>query len=202
MLDIEGTARTALRAAIAKMDAATQAEINATRAAVRAKQLLGDAEQTLAMLAGVDDQITSHRAHEIKTWTANGGQRPSGALPSHLVLKKAFNTEAEAKFSAAKSAHEVLSRELVTAPGHLQRQHSCSARRGCGSECRSVAADRRTSPSALDGLGVGGQAQALSAVRYSEVDGRSALIHMPATDSHDGRRSGVGFAFLITKQNE
>lgn len=49
-------------------------------------------------------------------------ERPSGALPLHLASKKAFKTDAEAKFAAARAAHEVLSKELVAASGHLLRQ--------------------------------------------------------------------------------
>jgi len=181
MLDTVTTPRTELRAAIARRDAAAQGEIDATKAAVRAKQLLDDAEQNVAMLSGVDDKIAKHRADEIKAWATNGGQRPSGALPSHLASKKAFKADAEAKFTAARSAHGVLSNELVAAPGHLQRQQ-VAVQRAAGAVLSAEA------PSLIEELhqarrtawALEYKLKSLSAVRFTEVDGRSVLIQMPA----------------------
>jgi hypothetical protein len=120
MLDTVTTPRTALRAAIAKRDAAAEAEISATKATVRAKQLLEDTEKNAALLAGVDDRIAKHRADEIKAWATNGGEKPTGELPWHLESVKSFKAEAETKLTEARSTHELLGKELVAAVERLR----------------------------------------------------------------------------------
>lgn len=120
MLDTVTTPRTALRAAIVKRDAAAQAEINATKAVVRAKQLLDDAEENVALLAGTDDRIAKHRADEIKAWATNGGEKPTGELPWHLESVKSFKAEAETRLAEARSTHELLGKELVAAVERLR----------------------------------------------------------------------------------
>src|ERR1700722_9933214 len=111
--------RELLRVAIAERDQAVIAEIEATKAAVRAKQILDDAEAQLAALAGVDQEVAAHQGSEIKAW-ANGGERPAGALPAHLISKRSLKVEAEANVAAARSAHGVLQKELLEASGRLQ----------------------------------------------------------------------------------
>jgi hypothetical protein len=120
MLDTVTTPRTALRAAIVKRDAAAQAEVDATKAVVRAKQLLDDAEQNVALLAGVDDRIAKHRADEIKAWATNGGEKPTGELPWHLESVKSFKAESETKLTEARKTYELLGKELVAASGRVR----------------------------------------------------------------------------------
>jgi hypothetical protein len=139
MLDIVTTPRTELRAAIAKRDAAAQTELNATKAAVRAKQLLDDAEQNVAMLAGVDDRIAKHRADEIKAWATNSGEKPAGELPWHLESIRTFKAEAEIKLTEARSAHELLSKELVAASGRYHDEQE-NVRRAAGAVISAEAA--------------------------------------------------------------
>jgi hypothetical protein len=112
--------RDALRTAISARGTAATTEANAARAAVRAKQMLEDAERELSTRAGVDEEIAAHRADEIRGWAANGGKRPSDALPPHLAAKKESKINAEAKVSAARSTHELLNKELVAASGRHQ----------------------------------------------------------------------------------
>jgi hypothetical protein len=174
MLD-SSNPRDALRAAIAERDAAAEAEDSAARAAVRAKSIVDDAEQMLALLAGVDDEITDHRASEIRA-----GERPSDALPPHLAAKKALKTDSEAKLSAARSAHEVLSKELVAASGRHHNEQA-NVRRAAGAVLSAEA------PPLIEELhrarrtvwALEAKLESLSAVRYSEADGRSVLIRMP-----------------------
>jgi hypothetical protein len=167
--------RDALRAAIAERDAAAEAEDSAARAAVRAKSIVDDNEKMLALLAGVDDEITNHRASEIRA-----GERPSDALPPHLAAKKSFKIDAEAKLTAARSAHDLLSKELLAASGHLQHQQ-VAVQRAAGAVLSAEAppliselAQARRAVWALED-----KLRALSAVRYAEYDGRSVLIRMP-----------------------
>jgi hypothetical protein len=182
MLDTVATPRTALRAAIAKRDAAAQAEIDATRAAVRAKQLVEDAEQNVALLADGDHKIAKYRAAEVKAWAKNGGEKPTGELPWHLESLRTFKIEAETKLIEARSTCELLSKELVAASGRLQNQEA-AVRLAAGAVLSAEAAPlieevhqaRRTLWALEDKL------KSLSAVRIAEADGRSVLIRMPAT---------------------
>jgi hypothetical protein len=125
-------ARDLLRAAIAERDEAEAAEIAATKAVVRGKQMLDEAEQTLATLASVESEINAHHAVEIKTWAMNGGERPSGTLPEHLASKRAFKVEVETKVAAARSVNELLSKELVAASGRLQGREEGVQRSAAG----------------------------------------------------------------------
>jgi hypothetical protein len=113
--------RSLLRAAIAERNLAAEAENNCARAVVRAKSIVDDAENMLAVLAGIDEEIVAHRANEIRA-AAAGGERPTDVLPPHLTAKKGFQIEAEKKLEAARSAHELLSKELVAASGRCHRE--------------------------------------------------------------------------------
>jgi hypothetical protein len=139
MLDTITTPRTELRAAIAKRDAAGQAEIDATKAAVRAKQLLDDAEQNVALLADGEHKIAKHRASEIKAWATNGGEKPSGELPWHLESLRTFGIEAAARLVEARSAQDLLSKELVAASGRCHDEQE-NVRRAAGAVMTAEAA--------------------------------------------------------------
>jgi hypothetical protein len=168
--------RDALRTAISECAAAAAAEAQAARAAVRAKSGVDEAEQTVALLAGVDDEITNHRAGEIRA-----GQRPSDALPPHLAAKKAFKADAEEKLNAARSTRELLDKELITASSR-HRDELAAVRRAAGAVLSAEA------PALIEELyrarqtvwALEAKLRSLSAVRYSEADGRSVLIRMPA----------------------
>jgi hypothetical protein len=167
--------RDALRAAIAERDAAAEAEDSAARAVVRAKSIVDDNEQLLAILASVDDEITSHRASEIRA-----GVRPSDVLPLHLAAKKALKTDTEAKLAAARSAHDGLSKELVAASGRHHNEQA-NVRRAAGAVLSGGA------PALIEDLyqarqtvwALEAKLESLSAVRYFEADGRSVTIKMP-----------------------
>ena len=117
-------ARELLRVAISERDEAAEVEANAARAVVRAKQLLDDAEQTLALLAGVDDEISAHHAGAIKAWAADGGERPSRRAARHLAAKKALRGDAEARVVTARQAQSALNKELLDAAGRLQGRNA------------------------------------------------------------------------------
>jgi hypothetical protein len=173
-------ARDLLRAAIAERDEAAAAEIAATKALVRGKQMLDEAEQTLSALASVESDINAHHAGAIESWAVNGGERPSGILPPHLEAKKTFKTEVETKVTAARSAHELLKSKLQAAAERLQGRNA-AVQRAAGAVLSAEAgplidqllAARRTLWALEDKL------KSLSAVRYAEWDGRSMLIKMP-----------------------
>jgi hypothetical protein len=139
MLNTVATPRTELRAAIAKSDAAAQAETDAAKAVVRAKQLLDDAEQNVALLADGEHKIAKHRASEIKAWATNGGEKPSGELPWHLESLRTFGIEAAARLVEARSAHELLSKELVAASGRCHDEQE-NVRRAAGAVMTAKAA--------------------------------------------------------------
>jgi hypothetical protein len=173
--------RELLRVAIAERDQATEVEANAARAVVRAKALVDDAEQALAVLAGVEDEISTHRAGAVKAWATNGGERPSGDLPPHLASKEAAKADAETKLTEARSTHELLKTELVAAAGRLQGRNA-AVQRAAGAVLSAEAEPiidqlrqaRRLVWSLEDKL------KSLSTVRVAEADGRSVLIKMPA----------------------
>jgi hypothetical protein len=131
MLDTITTPRSELRAAIARRDAAAQAEIDAARAMVRAKELLSSAEQNVALLADGNHKITKYRADEIKAWATNGGEKPTGELPWHLESLRTFKIEAETKLIEARSTYEVLRQELVAASGRYHDEQE-AVRRAAG----------------------------------------------------------------------
>jgi len=174
--------RELLRLAIAERDQAAETEANAARAVVRARQLVDDAEQTLAALASVDDEISAHHASAIKAWAASGGERPSSELPSNLSAKKASKAEAEKIVYSAKRAHELLNAELLTAAGRLQGR-TAAVERAAGAVLSAEALQlieelqqaRRKVWALEDKL------KTLGTVRVSEADGRSVLIQMPPT---------------------
>jgi hypothetical protein len=173
--------RSLLRAAIADRDAAAQAEIDAARAVVRAAQILEEAKLFYSALAGVDDEIVAHRASEIRAWAAAaGGERPSDALPPHLARKQELKVETEAKLSAARSAHEVLRNELVTASGQLQKQQVAVYRAAgviLSSGAPALIEDLRQARRAVWALE--DTLRTLGAVRFFETNGQSVLIKMP-----------------------
>jgi hypothetical protein len=173
--------RDALRTAIASRDAAAEQEVKATKAVVRAKQLLDDAEQTLALLAGLDDEITNHRAGEIKTWAENGGERPTGALPSHLASKRDYKAEVVTQLATAQSTHDMLNKELVAASGRKQdldesvlKAAAAVLRAEGDALVTELRLARRAAWTLEDRL------RSLCAVRYQAADGRSVLISAPA----------------------
>jgi hypothetical protein len=172
--------RDLLRVAISEMDEAAIAEIEATKAAVRAKQILDDAEAQLAALAGVDQEVAAHQASEIKAW-ANGGERPAGALPAHLISKRSLKVQAESHVAAARSAHELLKTELVAAAGRLQGRNA-AVQRAAGAvlsaEAEPIIDQLRQARQLVWSLE--DKLKSLSTVRVAEGDGRSVLIKMPA----------------------
>jgi hypothetical protein len=181
MLDTVTTPRSALRAAIAKRDAAAEAELSATKSMVRAKQLLDNAEQTLAVLAGVDEEINAHHAGAIKTWAANGGERPAGDLPPHLASKKAMKSEAETRVTAARAAAELLNKELVSACGRL-RDREEGVQRAAGAvliaEGEVIAEQLRQARRVVWTLT--DKLSSLLTIRYKTADDKLVLIGEPA----------------------
>jgi hypothetical protein len=180
MLDTVMTPRTELRAAIARRDAAAEAEANAARSVVHAKSLLDDAEQTGAILADVDHKIAKHRADEIRAW-ANGGEKPTGELPSHLECVRRFKGEAETKLAEARSTYEILQKELVAASarhtneqGNVQRAAGAVLSAEAEPIIDQLSAARRSVWELEDKL------RSLSTIRVADADGRPVLIQMPA----------------------
>jgi hypothetical protein len=179
MLETVATPRTELRLAIARRDAAGQAENDAAKAVVRAKQLVKDAEQNVALLADGDHKIAKFRAAEVKAWT-NGGEKPTGELPWHLESLRTFGIEAAARLVEARATYDLLNKELVAASGNLQHQAVAVYRAAAAvlsAEAPALIEDlrqaRRTVWALEDKL------RSLSAVRFPEADGRSVLIKMP-----------------------
>lgn len=173
-------ARELLRIAVAEREKAAELEANAARAAVRAKQLIDDAEQTFAALAGVDDEINAHHAEAIKAWATDGGERPGGDVPHHLISKKALKSDAESRLAAATQAHEVLRKELVAASERhenkkvgVQRAAAAVLSEEAVPLIGRLLAARRTLWALEEKL------KSLSAVRYTDWDGRQVLIQMP-----------------------
>jgi len=166
--------RSLLRGAIADRDAAAQAEIDGARAVVSAKKILDDAEQTVAMLAGVDDEIANHRAADIRAG------KSSGALPPHLAAKKDARIEAAAKINEARATYDLLNKELVAASMHLQKQQ-VAAYRAAGAilsaEAPELIEELRQARRAVWALE--DKLRTLGAVRFFETHGRSVLIKMP-----------------------
>jgi hypothetical protein len=180
MLDTVVTPRAELRAAIARRDAAAEAEASATRAVVCVKKLLDDLEQTGKIFADVDHKIAKHRADEIRAW-ANGGEKPTGELPSHLESVKSFKAEAETKLAEARSTYALLNKELVTAAGRLRDASAAvhlAAATVLGAEAPTLIEDlqnaRRTVWELEDKL------KSLSTIRVAGTNGRPVLIQMPA----------------------
>jgi hypothetical protein len=130
MLETVATPRTELRLAIARRDAAGQAENDAAKAVVRAKQLVKDAEQNVALLADGDHKIAKFRAAEVKAWT-NGGEKPTGELPWHLESLRTFGVEASARLVEARATYDLLNKELVAASERCHYEQE-NARRAAG----------------------------------------------------------------------
>jgi hypothetical protein len=173
--------RNVLRAAIASRDAAAEQEVKAAKAVVRAKQLLDDAEQTLALLAGLEDEITNFRAGEIRMWAENGSERPTGALPPHLASKRDYKAEVETKLSAARSTHELLSKELIAAVGRKQDLDESVQRAAAAvliAEGNTIVTELHLARRAVWALE--DRLKSICSVRYKAADGRSVLIGAPA----------------------
>jgi len=184
MLDTVTTPRAALRAAIAKRDAAAEVEGNAAKAVVRAKQLLDDAEQNAALLADVDGRIARHRADEVKAWATSGAEKPTGELPWHLESVKSFKAQAKTNLTEARATYEILQRELVAASSrHANERGNVQRAAGAvlGAEALPLIEEiqnaRRTVWELEDKL------RTLSTIRVADTDGRPVLIQMPAATS-------------------
>jgi hypothetical protein len=114
------TQRDALREAIADRNAAEEVMRVAREAADRSKEQVRSAEAKLAAFCDVDDAILKHRAASFKI-AAQGGPKPSLALPSDLVRRERARDEAAAAVAAAKAAHASLAAELSQADNVLRR---------------------------------------------------------------------------------
>lgn len=113
-------ARETLRKAIAGRDTAKEAARVAGEAAQRGKELLRSVEAKLAAFGDVYAAILKHRAASFKT-AAQGGPKPSLALPNDLLKRERGRDEAASAAAAAQAAHTSLVAELETAQKVLQR---------------------------------------------------------------------------------
>jgi hypothetical protein len=112
--------RAALRQAIAERDTAKEAARVARDSTDRSEEQVRSAERKLAAFGDVDDAILKHRAASFKS-AAQGGPRPSLALPDDLVRRERARDEAASAVAAAKAAHASLAGELAAAERALQR---------------------------------------------------------------------------------
>jgi hypothetical protein len=113
--------REQLRLAIAERDTtAKEAARLAAETTERARGLLTTAQTRLAAFGDVDGEILAHRAASFKG-AAQGGPKPSLALPDDLVRRERARDEAASAVAAAKVAYDTLSGELATAENALRK---------------------------------------------------------------------------------
>jgi len=112
--------RDALRKAIAERGAATEAVRVARDSADRSAEQVRTAERTLAAFGDVDNAILRHRAASFKN-AAQGGPKPSLALPDDLLKKERGRDEAASAVAAVRVAHGSLVGELAEAQAALRK---------------------------------------------------------------------------------
>jgi hypothetical protein len=123
MMTANTSERLALRQAIARIGPAKEKVEVAGRSSERGKQFLRDAQRRLEQFGDVDDAILKHRAASFKS-AAQGGPKPSLALPVDLVARERARDEALASVAAAKAAHSSLVGELAEAQAVLSKAES------------------------------------------------------------------------------
>jgi hypothetical protein len=112
--------RAALRTAIGERDAAKEQAGVASETADRSAEQVRSAEKMLACFGDVNDAILKHRAASFKS-AAQGGAKPSLALPADLVRRERARDEAASAVAAAKAAHASLASELTAAKSALRK---------------------------------------------------------------------------------
>jgi hypothetical protein len=115
--------RAALRKAIAEREAAKEAVRVAGETADRSAEQVRNAVKKLAGFGDVDDAILKHRAASFKS-AAQGGAKPSLALPEDLVRRERARDEAASAVAAAKAAHASLASELAAAENVVRKAES------------------------------------------------------------------------------
>jgi hypothetical protein len=115
--------RDTLRKAIAERDAAKEVVRLASEAAERGKKLLQSARTKLEQFGDVDDAILKHRAASYKN-AAQGGPKPTLALPEELVRRERARDEAASAVAAAKAAHTSLAGEFAASESALRKAES------------------------------------------------------------------------------
>jgi len=114
------TERAALRLAIAERNAAKEVARVASETGDRSQEQVRNAEARLAAFGNVDDAILKHRAASFKS-AAQGGPKPSLALPDDLVRRERARDEAASAAAAANAAHASLASELTQAKSALRK---------------------------------------------------------------------------------
>jgi hypothetical protein len=114
------TQRDALRDAITERDAAKEKVRVAAESAECGKQLLRTAQRKLEQFGDVDGAILKHRAASFKG-AAQGGPKPSLALPDDLVRRERARDEAASAVAAAKVAHGSLVGEFAEVQAALRK---------------------------------------------------------------------------------
>jgi hypothetical protein len=112
--------RDALRNAITERDAAKERVRVAGESAEHGKQLLRTAQRKLEQFGDVDGAILKHRAASFKS-AAQGGPKPSLALPADLPKRERGRDEAASEVAAARAAHGSLVGELAEAQAALRK---------------------------------------------------------------------------------
>jgi hypothetical protein len=112
--------RAALRKAIAEQDTTKDAVRVAHDSTNRSAEQVRSAEKKLAAFGDVDSAILEHRAASFKS-AAQGGPKPTLALPDDLVRRERARDEAASAVAAAKAAHASLAGELAAAEKALHR---------------------------------------------------------------------------------
>jgi hypothetical protein len=112
--------RDALRKAITERDSAREKVRVAGESAECGKQLQRTAQRKLEQFGDVNDAILKHRAASFKS-AAQGGPKPSLALPEDLVRRERARDEAASAVAAARAAHGSLVGELAEAQAALRK---------------------------------------------------------------------------------
>jgi hypothetical protein len=115
--------RAALSKAIAERDTAKEALRVASEAAERGKQLLRTAQHKLEQFGDVEGAILKHRAASFKS-AAQGGPKPSLALPTDLLKRERARDEAASEVAAARAAHSSLVGEFAESQAALREAES------------------------------------------------------------------------------
>jgi hypothetical protein len=104
-------ARTALRAAIAELEAAKARRHRVVQAEQRARELHIASERMLAALGEVDLNVAQHRVEEDKRAATDEPFRDQG-LPYDLLARRAVREKSRERVTATKAAHKSLSADL------------------------------------------------------------------------------------------
>ena len=110
----------ALSKAIAERDAAREALRIASEASQRGRELLQAAEDKLRSFGDVDGAILTHRARSFKS-AAQGGSKPSLALPDDLLKRERGRDEAASAVAAAQAATESLAADAARSEKALRQ---------------------------------------------------------------------------------